>query len=210
MVLQFTLRYFQSTEPDACLINHLSTSFCSNLELWESHCALVRCADYSATQMHAVNLDLCLNCITHFLDFFPPPCACQYSPTIARLYPRDIPASAPHNPFLAVLGKSPTLLFACTSNTEQATSTNTGAEIYLGLKTLRLVCHGGRTAASRAITRFKLSLNREPGRDMSGVVQVLEGACVRSLTVEVINKVLLHVGGERVISHEGECVWYGS
>lgn len=110
------------------------------------------------------------------------------------------------NRFLSVLGQTPALLSACTqqrNSTHQARQRQNSKNLS-PLKTLRLVCRGGRIEASRAVTEFELTLSREPSRDMSGMAQLLDGACLKTLCVGVVDKVLLRGDGKRAILHDGE------
>lgn len=95
-----------------------------------------------------------------------------------------------NNTFLSTLDETAALLCACTGRAD-LTSMKHASPQYTGqLKTLRLVSQGVRVAVSRAVTSFELTINRELGRDMSKMVQLLEGACLQHLGIVVIDTVL--------------------
>lgn len=95
-----------------------------------------------------------------------------------------------HNAFVSTLDRTAALLCACTSR-DELTNTEHASPQYTGrLKTLRLVSRGVRVAASRAVTSFELTINRELGRDMHKMVQLLEGAGLQCFGVRVIDTVL--------------------
>lgn len=115
-------------------------------------------------------------------------------------------AASQKNVFLSVLDQTPALLYACTIPDKPAHVRNARTHTTSQLKTLRLVSQGARAAASRAVTMFVLVLNREPGRDMSGIVQLLSGACLQHFRVRVDDTVLQQFpnSGEQAAVREGE------
>lgn len=109
-----------------------------------------------------------------------------------------------HNTFLSMLGQTPALLAACTGandvvDTFLVSHLNNGP-----LKSLRLVSRGGRAVATPAVSSFTLTLDRQPCRDLSKMVQLLDGVCLRSFGVKVQDKVLARFDGTRAVMYEGE------
>lgn len=122
-----------------------------------------------------------------------------------RISCTGVPAAAPaHSPLLSLLEQTPALLHACTSLDASTTSMRARSQNAGPLKLLRRVSRGARAVASRAVTVLELPLNRQPGRDMTRWVQLLEGASLQCFGVEVRNSVLTRGKGERAVAEAGE------
>ncbi|MEW5309043.1 MAG: hypothetical protein WDW38_000955 [Sanguina aurantia] len=103
-----------------------------------------------------------------------------------------------------MLGQTPALLAACTGandvvDTFLVSHLNNGP-----LKSLRLVSRGGRAVATPAVSSFTLTLDRQPCRDLSKMVQLLDGVCLRSFGVKVQDKVLARFDGTRAVMYEDQ------
>lgn len=117
---------------------------------------------------------------------------------------KEMPSPAgTHNAFLSSLDHTPALRSACTSHGDLRGYIN--SDSLSPLKLLRLVSRRGRAVASRTITAYDLTLNREPGRDMSKMVQLLDGALLESLEIKVVDPVLFRSTGHHALdSFHGE------
>lgn len=109
------------------------------------------------------------------------------------------------NPFLTVLSHVPALISACTEPSDGSRGSTPQAPYNTGfLRALRLASRAGRAIASRATTSFTLTLNSKTSRDMSREVMMIDGACLRSLSIKVEDTVLMRTDGKQADANQGE------